>query len=58
MAGPDGLRCLVSYRAIASLAHTHREREAYGDALADAECVAISAVLDRLQPQTTEDDIS
>ena len=49
VAGPDGLRCLVSYRAIASLAHTHRERQAYGDALAAAECAAISAVLDRLQ---------
>jgi hypothetical protein len=58
VAGPGGLRCLVSYRAIASLAHTHRERVAYGDALAGAECAAISAILDRLQFQTTEDDIS
>jgi phosphotransferase family enzyme len=49
VAGPGGLRCLVSYRAIASLAHTHREREAYGDALAGAECAAITAVLDQLQ---------
>jgi aminoglycoside phosphotransferase (APT) family kinase protein len=64
VAGPGGLRCLVSYRAIASLAHTHREREAYGDALADAECEAITVVLDQLQasgpngPQASEDDIS
>jgi Ser/Thr protein kinase RdoA (MazF antagonist) len=49
VAGHDGLRCLVSYRAIAALAHTAREREAYGDALADEECAAFSAILDRLQ---------
>jgi len=49
VAGGDGLRCLVSYRAIASLAHYAREREAYGDSLGDAECTAISAILDRLQ---------
>ena len=47
--GGDGLRCLVSYRAIASLAHSARERQAYGDSLGDAECAAISAILDRLQ---------
>jgi aminoglycoside phosphotransferase (APT) family kinase protein len=46
--GRDGLRCLVSYRAIALLAHSAREREAYEDSLADAECAAVSAVLDRL----------
>jgi aminoglycoside phosphotransferase (APT) family kinase protein len=49
VAGGDGLRCLVSYRAIASLAHSAREWQAYGDALGDAECKAISAILDRLQ---------
>jgi len=49
VAGGDGLRCLVSYRAIASLAHSARERQAYGDSLGDAECTAISAILDRLQ---------
>ena len=49
VAGGDGLRCLVSYRAIALLAHSAREREAYGDSLADAECAAVSAVLDRLE---------
>jgi hypothetical protein len=49
VAGADGLRCLVSYRAIALLAHTTRERQAYGNSLADAECAAISAILDRLQ---------
>lgn len=48
VAGQDGLRCLVSYRAIASLAHSARERQAYGDSLADAECVAISAILGRI----------
>jgi aminoglycoside phosphotransferase (APT) family kinase protein len=61
VAGPGGLRCLVSYRAIASLAHTHQERAAYGEALAGEECVAIAAILGRLQagaPQAPEDDIS
>lgn len=48
VAGDGGRRCLVSYRAIASLAHTHRQRQAYGQALADEECAAISAILDRL----------
>jgi aminoglycoside phosphotransferase (APT) family kinase protein len=47
--GDDGLRCLVSYRAIAGLAHLTQERQAYGNSLADAVCVAISAILDRLQ---------
>ncbi|HEY2079240.1 MAG TPA: phosphotransferase [Streptosporangiaceae bacterium] len=49
VAGGDGLRCLVTYRAIALLAHSTREREAYGDFLADEQCSAISAILDRLQ---------
>jgi Phosphotransferase enzyme family len=49
VAGEDGLRCLLGYRAIASLAHSAREREAYGDSLADVECAAISAILDRLE---------
>jgi Ser/Thr protein kinase RdoA (MazF antagonist) len=49
VAGRDGLRCLVSYRAIASLAHTSRERQAYRDSLSDEECAAFSAILDRLQ---------
>jgi hypothetical protein len=49
VAGGDGLRCQVSYRAIALLAHSARERQAYGDSLADAECTAVSAILDRLQ---------
>jgi aminoglycoside phosphotransferase (APT) family kinase protein len=56
VAGGDGLRCLVSYRAIASLAHSMREREAYGDALADAECAAISAILDRLEAAGSRPD--
>ena len=48
VAGDDGLRCLLGYRAIALLAHTSRHRDAYGDELADAECAAVSASLDRL----------
>ena len=50
MAGGDGPRCLLSYRAIASLAHVTHARQAYGNFLGDAECAAISAILDRLQP--------
>jgi aminoglycoside phosphotransferase (APT) family kinase protein len=48
VAGDGGHRCLVGYRAIASLAHTHRQRQAYGESLADEECTAISTILDRL----------
>jgi aminoglycoside phosphotransferase (APT) family kinase protein len=47
--GDDGLRCLVSYRTIAGLAHYARERQAYGNLLGDEECTAVSAILDRLQ---------
>ena len=49
IAGGDGLRCLVSYRVIAGLAHLAGEREAYGDSLADKDCAAVSGILDRLQ---------
>jgi hypothetical protein len=49
VAGRDGLRCLVSYRAVGGLAFYTHERQAYGDSLGDAECAAISAILDRLQ---------
>jgi aminoglycoside phosphotransferase (APT) family kinase protein len=49
VAGRDGLRCLVSYRAVGGLAFYTQEREAYGDSLGDAECAAVSAILDRLQ---------
>jgi Ser/Thr protein kinase RdoA (MazF antagonist) len=49
VAGGDGLRCLVSYRAIAGLAHLTRERQAYGDSRGDEECAAVSAILDRLE---------
>jgi aminoglycoside phosphotransferase (APT) family kinase protein len=49
VAGGDGLRCLVGYRTIASLAHSFRERESYGDSLAAGECTAVSAILDRLE---------
>lgn len=48
VAGDDGLRCLLSYRAIAMLAHTTRQRHAYDDSLADAECAAVAGILDRL----------
>jgi hypothetical protein len=48
VAGEDGLRCLLSYRAIAGLAYYAGEREAYGDALGDITCAAFSAILDRL----------
>jgi aminoglycoside phosphotransferase (APT) family kinase protein len=49
VAGDDGLRCLVSYGAIGGLAVYTHERQAYGNSLGDAECAAISAILDRLQ---------
>ena len=49
VAGEDGLRCLLSYRAIAGLAVFTHERQAYGDSLGDEECAAVSAILDRLQ---------
>jgi Ser/Thr protein kinase RdoA (MazF antagonist) len=49
VAGGDGLRCLVSYRAIAGLAVFTHERQAYGNSLGDEECAAVSAILDRLQ---------
>ncbi len=50
VAGEDGLRCLISYRAIAGLAHFTLERQAYEQSLGDAYCAAISGILDRLQP--------
>jgi hypothetical protein len=43
IAGDDGLRCLVSYRALASLAEDVREGQSSQAAIAD-----ISAILDRL----------
>jgi aminoglycoside phosphotransferase (APT) family kinase protein len=49
VAGGDGLRCLVSYRAIGGLAVFTRERQAYGNSLGDEECAAETAILDRLQ---------
>jgi aminoglycoside phosphotransferase (APT) family kinase protein len=48
VAGGDGLRCLLSYRAIAGLAFFTHERRAYGSSLGDEECAAISAILGRL----------
>jgi aminoglycoside phosphotransferase (APT) family kinase protein len=47
VAGEYGLRCLVGYRAIAALAHSARYGAGYDDGLADQECAAVSAVLDR-----------
>jgi hypothetical protein len=49
VAGDGGLRCLLSYRAIAGLAVFTHERQAYGNSLGDEECAAVSAILDRLQ---------
>jgi hypothetical protein len=48
VAGDDGLRCLVSYGVIGGLAVYAHERQAYGHSLGDAECAAVSAILDRL----------
>lgn len=47
VAGDDGLRCLISYRAIAGLACYSHERQAYGASLGDEECAAVTAILDR-----------
>jgi hypothetical protein len=47
--GDDGLRCLVSYRAIAELAHLTHQRQGYGKSLGDEACAAALAILDRLQ---------
>ncbi len=44
IAGPDGLRCLVSYQALAGLAYLTREN----DPTAAAEATVIATVLDRL----------
>jgi len=49
VAGGDGLRCLVSYRVIGGLAVFTHEPQTYGHSLADNECAAESAILDRLQ---------
>ena len=49
VAGDDGLRCLVSYRAVGGLAVFAHERQAHGNSLGDEECAAESAILDRLQ---------
>jgi aminoglycoside phosphotransferase (APT) family kinase protein len=49
VAGDDGLRCLVSYRAIGGLAVSTRERQAYANFPPDKGCAAVSGILDRLQ---------
>src|SRR5262249_9749406 len=46
--GADGVRCLVTYRAIALLSHSHRYGAGYAEGLADEEAAAVTAVLDRL----------
>jgi len=56
VAGDDGLRCLIGYRTIASLAHSFRKQESYGDSLAAAECTAVSAILDSLKLNDGEPD--
>jgi hypothetical protein len=43
VAGTDGLRCLVSYRAIGRLAFYTHERQAYGNSLGDADAAMITA---------------
>jgi aminoglycoside phosphotransferase (APT) family kinase protein len=48
VAGDDGLRCLISYRAIAALAHLAHEWRSYGRSMADMSCAEVSAILDRL----------
>jgi len=49
VAGEEGLRCLISYRAIAALAHLTYEWRSYGRSLADVSCAEVSGILDRLQ---------
>jgi hypothetical protein len=53
VAGGDGLRCLVSYRAIGGLAVFTREREAYGNFSASAGCAAVLGIIDRLEAAGT-----
>jgi aminoglycoside phosphotransferase len=53
VAGGDGLRCLVSYRAIGGLAVFTREREAYGNFSAGAGCAAVLGIIDRLEAAGT-----
>jgi aminoglycoside phosphotransferase (APT) family kinase protein len=55
VAGSDGLRCLVSYRAFAWLAFSTHERQAYGNSAEDAYCAAVSGILDRLQAPAAPD---
>jgi len=47
--GRAGIPFRVSYRAIAWLASSAHERQAYGDYAEDAYCTAVSGILDRLQ---------
>jgi aminoglycoside phosphotransferase (APT) family kinase protein len=48
LAGGDGLRCLISYRAIAGLACLTHEWRSYGTSLAGSSCAEVTAILDRL----------
>jgi aminoglycoside phosphotransferase (APT) family kinase protein len=49
VAGNDGLRCLVSYRAIAWLAFSTHEWQEQGNSAEAAYCAAVSGIIDRLQ---------
>jgi len=49
VAGGDGLRCLISYRAIAWLAHSTREGKGHDTSAEDAYCAATRDILGRLQ---------
>ncbi len=53
LAGGDGLRCLVSYRAIAWLAHSAREGLLYGNSAEETYCAAVSGILGRLRAAGT-----
>jgi hypothetical protein len=55
VAGSAGLRCLISYRAIAALAHLTFEWRSYGKSLADMTCAEVSAILDRLEVAAADD---
>jgi hypothetical protein len=48
VAGRDGLRCLIGYRAIAGLACLTHEWQSYGKSLAGASCAEVTSILDRL----------
>jgi hypothetical protein len=49
VAGGGGLRCLISYRAIAWLAHSTREGQTHDTSPEDGYCAAIRDILGRLE---------